>query len=79
LEGQDPHGDVSCENLMYYMFDDKVVGVLNDYDLASFTSSKSPLGNERTGPIPFLAIDLPDANAWDGKVEHLYRHNVESF
>ncbi|KAF9245413.1 hypothetical protein BU15DRAFT_34896, partial [Melanogaster broomeanus] len=73
------HRDISCENLMYYRFNAKVIGVLNDYDLAPLTSSENPLGYERTGTIPFMAIDLLDANGQDGAVRHLYRHDMESF
>ncbi|KAF9235728.1 hypothetical protein BU15DRAFT_77755 [Melanogaster broomeanus] len=35
------HHDVSCINLMYYRIDGKVMGVLNDYDLASLPGSPS--------------------------------------
>ncbi|KAF9235699.1 hypothetical protein BU15DRAFT_77724 [Melanogaster broomeanus] len=76
------HRDVSPANLMYYRRDDTnrtIVGVLNDYDLASLASQKSPLGNERTGTIPFMAIDLLDPDGQDGKLKHLYRHDMESF
>ncbi|KAF9236381.1 hypothetical protein BU15DRAFT_31016, partial [Melanogaster broomeanus] len=76
------HRDVSPANLMYYRRDDTnrtVVGVLNDYDLASLANGKSPLGNERTGTIPFMAIDLLEPDGQDGKVKHLYRHDMESF
>ncbi|KAF9245415.1 hypothetical protein BU15DRAFT_71167 [Melanogaster broomeanus] len=73
------HRDVSCENLMYYRFKGKVIGVLNDYDLASLTTSNNPLGYERTGMIPFMVIDLLNANTRDGKVEHLYCHDMVSF
>ncbi|KAF8845354.1 hypothetical protein BDN67DRAFT_453696 [Paxillus ammoniavirescens] len=57
----------------------KIVGVLNDCDLASLASRRSPLGNERTGAIPFMAIDLLGADGQDGEVKHLYRHDMESF
>ncbi|KAF9236375.1 hypothetical protein BU15DRAFT_77086 [Melanogaster broomeanus] len=43
------------------MVNGKVIGVLNDYDLASLTSSDNPL------------------DAQDGKVRHLYCHDMESF
>ncbi|KIJ16056.1 hypothetical protein PAXINDRAFT_11099 [Paxillus involutus ATCC 200175] len=72
------HRDVSCENLVYYRVKDKVIGVLNDYDLSSL-SSDNPLGNERTGTMLFMAIDLLEATGRDGKVKHLYRHDMESF
>ncbi|KIK72565.1 hypothetical protein PAXRUDRAFT_836425, partial [Paxillus rubicundulus Ve08.2h10] len=73
------HRDVSCGNLMYYREEGKVVGVLNDYDLASLASSQTPLGNKRTGTMPFMAIELLATDGQDGKVEHLYRHDMESF
>ncbi|KAF8837585.1 hypothetical protein BDN67DRAFT_1013749 [Paxillus ammoniavirescens] len=74
------HRDVSCNNLMYYYRDEgDVVGVLNDYDLASLKSSDIPLGNERTGTTPFMAIDLLCADGQAGNVKHLYRHDMESF
>ncbi|KAF9245420.1 hypothetical protein BU15DRAFT_71172 [Melanogaster broomeanus] len=73
------HRDVSRENLMYYRFNGKVIGVLNDYDLVSLTSSENPLGYERTGTILFMAIDLLNANSRDGETKHLYRHDMESF
>jgi hypothetical protein len=72
------HRDVSCDNLMYYRVDGQVIGVLNDYDLASLASD-TPLGNQRTGTMLFMAIDLLKADGQDGKVKHLYRHDMESF
>ncbi|KAF8838060.1 hypothetical protein BDN67DRAFT_1004556 [Paxillus ammoniavirescens] len=73
------HRDVSCESLMYHRVNGKVVGVLNDHDLASLAGSDNPLGNEPTGTMLFMAIDLLDAGGQDGKVKHLYRHDMESF
>ncbi|KIJ14771.1 hypothetical protein PAXINDRAFT_12338 [Paxillus involutus ATCC 200175] len=66
------------KNLMYYRMDGHVVGVLNDRDLTSVVSSPGRLGNERTGTIPFVPIELlrPDGQA--GEVEHIYRHDMES-
>ena len=54
-----------------------MVGVLNDYDLSSM--SIVPSGRERTGTVPFMALDLLTEEAIEGKVEHLYQHDVESF
>ncbi|KIJ13613.1 hypothetical protein PAXINDRAFT_44426, partial [Paxillus involutus ATCC 200175] len=68
------HRDVSCENLMK----DNLSGVLIDFDLASLATSVNPLGNRQTGTIPFMAINLPEGGQ-DGKVKHLYRHDMESF
>ena len=63
---------------MYYRANNTVVGVLNDYDLASLKGDP-PLGNERTGTIPFMALELLSPNGQNGKVKHLYRHDLESF
>jgi hypothetical protein len=51
----------------------EILGVLNDYDLAS-TSTESPQSNRRTGTKPFIAIDLLDSPP----PPHLYRHDLES-
>lgn len=72
------HRDVSPPNLMYRR--DKtgqVVGVLNDFDLA--TVMDVPTGNERTGTMPFMALSLLDDEALCGQVKHLYEHDAESF
>ena len=54
-------------------------GVLNDYDFAHLDGQPRPSGFERTGTIPFMALDLLIDEAMDGKVEWLYRHDCESF
>ncbi|KAF9218530.1 hypothetical protein BS17DRAFT_791204 [Gyrodon lividus] len=72
------HRDVSCENLMYYMTDKGVMGVLNDFDLASVRGDGRS-GNERTGTIPFMAIELLEPDGQSGRVDHTYRHDMESF
>ncbi|OAX30693.1 hypothetical protein K503DRAFT_788297, partial [Rhizopogon vinicolor AM-OR11-026] len=71
------HRDISPSNLMVYKSrSNKWIGVLNDYDLSS--THDGPRGNERTGTIPFMAIELLEEDAIEGKVEHLYRHDAES-
>jgi len=55
----------------------EVIGVLNDYDLSSMKDV--PTGRERTGTVPFMALDLLEDEAIEGKVEHLYQHGAESF
>ncbi|KAF9218699.1 hypothetical protein BS17DRAFT_655540, partial [Gyrodon lividus] len=72
------HRNVSCETLMYYTTDKGVMGVLNDFDLVSFAEG-GHLGNERTGTILFMAIDLLEPDDQSGRVEHIYRHYMESF
>jgi hypothetical protein len=70
------HRDISDGNLMYWMdSDNQVHGVLNDWDLASLGEADRQVGRERTGTIPFMAVDL----LLVGNVLHLYRHDVESF
>ncbi|OAX34638.1 hypothetical protein K503DRAFT_785624 [Rhizopogon vinicolor AM-OR11-026] len=65
-------------NLMFYETSSGVIiGVLNDYDLSS--AGDTPTGNERTGTLPFMAMELLTKAALEGKVEHLYRHDAESF
>jgi len=54
-----------------------VIGVLNDYDLSSIRNV--PSGQERTGTVPFMAMALLTDKAIAGQVEHLYRHDAESF
>ncbi|KAG0695564.1 hypothetical protein DFH29DRAFT_954736, partial [Suillus ampliporus] len=66
--------------MMYCKTKDGVlVGVLNDYDLSSLATTQGPLGNERTGTVPFMALDLLSPESQRGKVQHLYRHDLESF
>ncbi|OAX42207.1 hypothetical protein K503DRAFT_661385, partial [Rhizopogon vinicolor AM-OR11-026] len=76
------HRDISPSNLMFYFSWDSsgrdvAVGILNDYDLSSL--KKGPTGRERTGTVPFMAIDLLTKKSLAGEVEHLYRHDAESF
>ncbi|KAG1826529.1 hypothetical protein EV424DRAFT_1599826 [Suillus variegatus] len=73
------HRDVSPGNLMWYWKDDKRIGVLNDYDLSSLADDPGPRGNERTGTVPFMALDLLTKDGQQGKVKHVYRHDLESF
>jgi hypothetical protein len=67
---------------MFYFYldsngNEQVIGVLNDYDLSSMKNV--PTGRERTGTIPFMALDLLSTEAVEGKIEHLYQHDAESF
>ncbi|KAG0699553.1 hypothetical protein DFH29DRAFT_1014269 [Suillus ampliporus] len=74
------HRDVSPPNMMYYMTKNGVLmAVLNDYDLSSLAITPGPQGNERTGTVPFMALDLLSPEGQQGKVKHLYRHDLESF
>ncbi|KAG1719638.1 uncharacterized protein EDB91DRAFT_1351878 [Suillus paluster] len=72
------HRDVSPSNLMVFKTSDgRWIGVLNDYDLSS-TTHDGPRGKERTGTVPFMAIDLLTQKALEGKVDHRYQHDAES-
>ncbi|KAG1819909.1 hypothetical protein EV424DRAFT_917300 [Suillus variegatus] len=73
------HRDVSPGNLMWYWKDGKRIGVLNDYDLSSLADEPGPRGNKRTGTVPFMALDLLTKDGQQGKVKHLYHHDLESF
>ena len=69
------HLDVSPGNLMYYNHGNSVVGVLNDLDLATDLSLSGIPNTDRTGTIPFMALQLLEG----GPVIHLFRHDAESF
>ena len=73
------HGDISYNNLMYDSPDDagEPVGIVNDYDLATWVDH-SATNTNRTGTIPFMAIDLLDGGLED-RIPRLYRHDLESF
>ncbi|PBK63627.1 hypothetical protein ARMSODRAFT_962920 [Armillaria solidipes] len=73
------HGDISIGNLMYNAVTKKAI--LNDFDLAPVMKpgdiSPQKKGFERTGTIPFMALELLDKA--DGEVRWRYRHDLESF
>jgi len=72
------HGDISYNNLMYDIsVADEPVGIVNDFDLATWVDHKAT-NNDRTGTIPFMAIDLLDGGL-DDRTPRLYRHDIESF
>jgi hypothetical protein len=54
-----------------------LVGVVNDFDLATWVDH-STKNSDRTGTIPFMAIDLLDGGL-DKRIPRLYRHDLESF
>ncbi|KAG0699554.1 hypothetical protein DFH29DRAFT_1014270 [Suillus ampliporus] len=74
------HRDISPPNMMYYRTKNGVLmAVLNDYDLSSLAITPGPQSNERTGTVPFMALDLLSPKGQRGQVKHLYRHDLESF
>ncbi|KAF8119507.1 hypothetical protein EV363DRAFT_1145673, partial [Boletus edulis] len=68
------HRDISPSNLMYQ---GKILGVLNDFDLASIQETAT--GTERTGTVPFMALALLREEALQGNVRHACQHDAESF
>ncbi|KAG1768856.1 hypothetical protein EDD22DRAFT_999864 [Suillus occidentalis] len=77
-EKQVHHRDISPSNLMVYKTSDgRYIGVLNDFDLSS--TRDTPSGQERTSTVPFMALRLLTKDAIEGKVQHLYQHDAESF
>ncbi|KAG1865701.1 hypothetical protein C8R48DRAFT_772696 [Suillus tomentosus] len=72
------HQDASPSNLTGYRTHSQFTGVLNDYDLSLFQRD-SPNSLERTGTVPFMALDLLIPESMAGKVEHVYAHDAESF
>jgi len=75
------YGDVSLHNLIYQ--EDNKYGVLNDFDLSTIMNpgDRNPnrQGLERTGTLPFMAVELLEDEGFDGKVPRRYDHELESF
>ena len=62
------------------MWDDRrKVGVLNDFDLAKFVGQAGASGQENTGTLPFMALDLLSEEGLRGVIPRRYRHEAESF
>ncbi|KAG1838490.1 hypothetical protein C8R48DRAFT_571982, partial [Suillus tomentosus] len=70
------HRDVSPGNMVWYRNGTVLMGILNDYDLSSLVTALGPQGNERTGTILFMALDLLSKKGQQGEVKHLYRHDL---
>ncbi|KAI0313141.1 hypothetical protein OF83DRAFT_1031103, partial [Amylostereum chailletii] len=51
-------------------------GVLNDWDLATIIGLSCHDGIERTGTLPFMAVDLCPPDFWLGLLVRLYRHEL---
>jgi len=62
------------------MWDDRrKVGVLNDFDLAKFGDQTGASGQDNTGTLPFMALDLLSERGLHGEIPRRYRHEAESF
>ncbi|KAF8875292.1 hypothetical protein BD779DRAFT_1407512, partial [Infundibulicybe gibba] len=71
------HCDISASNLMYDKINSR--GILNDFNLAQLRDHPSLNETEWAGTMPFMALDLLEEPAWNGKVRREYRHDAESF
>ncbi len=70
------HRDLSEGNIMVRRrSDNKVSGVLNDFDLAIRIGQNTNTSRQRTGTAPYMAIDILEASP---PPVHLYRHDLES-
>ncbi|KAJ3992333.1 protein kinase [Lentinula boryana] len=71
------HRDLSIGNIMFRRKDDKIYGVLNDFDLSSRVQDmdQGPSSNHRSGTRPFMSPELLNPD-WKGG--HYYRHDLES-
>ncbi|KAH7927550.1 hypothetical protein BV22DRAFT_1045258 [Leucogyrophana mollusca] len=79
-EGGIHHCDITTGNLMYCRdASGRVVGVLNDLDLATFVVGQGPTGNRRMGTVLFMARHLLTRKSLDGDITRMYRHQLESF
>jgi len=74
------HRDIRDGNLMYRKDNNtgEVIGVLADFDLSSL-EAKTSRNTERTGTVPFMALDLLSTKGLAGEVEHDYGHEVEAY
>jgi len=62
------------------MWDDtRKVGILNDFDLARFGDQVGASGQDNTGTLPFMALDLLSKGGLHGEIPRRYRHEAESF
>ena len=63
--------------------EDNKYGVLNDFDLSTIMKpgDRNPnrQGLERTGTLPFMAVELLHEKGFDGKIPRRYEHELESF
>jgi len=62
------------------MWDDRRnVGILNDFDLAKLADQAGGSGQDNTGTLPFMALDLLSEKGLRGEIPRRYRHEAESF
>jgi len=63
--------------------EDNKYGVLNDFDLSTIMKpgdlNLNRQGLERTGTLPFMAMELLREKGFDGKIPRRYEHELGSF
>ncbi|KAG1764446.1 hypothetical protein EDD22DRAFT_951695 [Suillus occidentalis] len=72
------HCAISPSNCMGHHLGGQFIAVFIDFDLSS-TKQDGPSGFECIGTLPFMALNLLTSKAIAGDVEHVYRHDAESF
>lgn len=58
--------------------DNSNCGVLTDYDLSVLVWLKRVPGTDRTGTIPFMALELLHDDYWKGTLKRYYHHELEA-
>ncbi|KJA28917.1 hypothetical protein HYPSUDRAFT_100472, partial [Hypholoma sublateritium FD-334 SS-4] len=71
------HGDPSLSNVMYHPI--RQCGVLMDFDLAAIQWLPLVPGTDKTGTIPYMALNLLCQEYWNGGVMRYYHHELEAF
>ena len=61
------------------MINDQNRGILNNWDLATIEGISKHDGCDRTGTVPFMALELLDEQYWAGKMKRQYHHDLEGF
>jgi hypothetical protein len=62
------------------MYDSELeCGVLTDFDSSILQWEPRIIGTDRTGTIPFMAIDILTDGYWQGLTKRYHRHELESF
>ncbi|KAK0236698.1 hypothetical protein EDD85DRAFT_1023514 [Armillaria nabsnona] len=73
------HRDISPGNIMWRRtIDGHIRGVLNDFDLSSLRDTPGASSAQRTGTLPYMALELLINDENGNPPKHLYRHDVES-
>jgi hypothetical protein len=71
------HGDINLGNLM--RDDARKAAIPDDFDLARFANRAGASGQDNTGTLPFMALDLLSEEGLCGEIPRRYRHEAESF